>query len=264
MPRLPIFFGVILIASSALAQPMVQRDFYEGAIRDRGNRIIFCIWPDSPMVDLDRAIASEIAGLHLLEAEFFEADQVSSGTQELFEQQLFIHLMDDCDAVMGTSLDWRPLPEWLTVTRSYFELGYVLATQEEGVTSPFDLPAGARVGSIMLSQADMTFARTLGGGADIIRIPYDTAENILAAIVGGQLEAGIVPIHALPLISGQFADEGIVVSRLTSPEIAAEPIGMALLSRDAYLRDLLGDAIAALQADGTMSALAVQMGYGIP
>lgn len=264
MPRLPVFLAAFLIASSALAQPMVQRDFYEGAIRDRGNRIIFCIWPDSPMVDLDRAIATEIAGLHLLEAEFFEADQVSSGTQELFEQQLFIHLMDDCDAIMGTSLDWRPLPEWLTVTRSYFELGYVLATREEGITSPFDLTAGARVGSIMLSQADMTFARALGGGADIVRIPYDTAENILTAIAGGQLEAGIVPTHALPLISEQFAEEPIFVSRLTSPEIETEPIGMALLSRDAYLRDLLGDAIAALEADGTISALAGGMGYGIP
>lgn len=264
MPRLPIFLLAMFGASGALAQPMVQRDFYDGSIRDRGSRIIFCIWPDSPLADFDRAVATEIAGLHLLEAEFFEVDLLNSGTQELFEQQLFIHLMDDCDAVMGTSLDWRPLPEWLTVTRPYFELGHVLATRQNGITSPFDLPAGARVGSIMLSQADMTFARALGGGADITRIPYDTAGNILEAIASGELDAGIVPVHALPLVSEEFTDDGIFVSRLTSPQIVTAPIGMALLSRDAYLRDLLGDAIAALQADGTISALADQMGYGIP
>lgn len=264
MLRLSITFSAMLAASVALAQPMVQRDFYEGAIRDRGNRLIFCVWSDSPMVELDRAIASQIAGLHLLEAEFFEVRQVSSGSQEQFEEQLFINLMDDCDAAMGTSLNWRPLPEWLTVTRSYFELSYVLATTEEGANSPFDLPAGSRVGSIMLSQADMTFARAMGGGADIVRIPYDTPENILNAIAQGRLEAGIIPNYALPLLEDEFADSGIFVSELTVPTIEPEPIGMALLSRDTYLRDLLGDAISVLRADGTIPALVTEMGYGVP
>jgi hypothetical protein len=39
---------------------------------------------------------------------------------------------------------------------------------------------------------------------------------------------------------------------------------MALLSRDTYLRDLLGDAISVLLADGTIPALVTEMGYGVP
>jgi ABC-type amino acid transport substrate-binding protein len=110
----------------------------------------------------------------------------------------------------------------------------------------------------------MTFARAMGGGADIVRIPYDTPENILRGIAQGRLEAGIIPNYALPLLEDEFADSGIFVSDLTAPMIEPEPIGMALLSRDTYLRDLLGDAISVLLADGTIPALVTEMGYGVP
>lgn len=261
--------SLVLIGSitslPAAAQPMVQSDFYEGGIRDRGDRIIFCIWPSSPMVALDRAVGEQIAGLQLLEAEFFEVPLLSSGTQEVFEQELFIHLMDDCDALMGTSLTWRPLPEWLTVTQAYYEVSYLLASNTASQGDVRNLPAGSKVGSLMLTQADMTFSRVMSaaGGGEIARIPYNTSETILRAIGGGQLDAGIVPSHALPLLQGQFGGGEIEIAPLAFPPIEPEPVGIAMLSRDTYLRELLDQSIATLEGDGTLAQIIVELGYAV-
>lgn len=263
MRRPALALAVSSLATLASAQPMVQSDFYEGAARVRGNRIIFCVWPSSPMVELDRAVGEQIASLQLLEAEFYDVSLVSTGTQELFEQELFVHLMDNCDAAMGTSHAWRPLPEWLTISEAYYDVTYVLASSQPDIRSPLDLPQDARIGSLMLSQADMTLAMALGTSnrPDLRRIPYDTPGNILRAIAGGQLDAGIIPNHALPLLSDQYADSGIEVAPLAFPVLEPEPVGIVLLSRDAYLRELLDEAISALRADGTIAELAANLGF---
>ena len=263
MLRPLLFIALPLLATATVAQPMVQSDFYQGAIRERGSRIIFCVWPTSPMVEFDRSVGREIAALQFLEPEFHDVQLASSGTQEMFEQELFIHLMDDCDAVMGASLTWEPLPEWLIVTEPYFEVTYLLAATEPGRGDAFSLPENARVGSVMLSRADMTLARTLAAGnrSDLSRIPYNTAENILRAIVAGDLDAGIIPSHALPLLGAQPSDGAIKATPLTVPPIEPEPVGMVLLSRDTYLRERLDEAIATLRSDGTLAALAGQHGF---
>lgn len=245
--------ALALFAPVAYAQPEVPADFYDRGVASRGNSVVFCIWPTSPLVALDRAVAEAIGEAQLFDVEFFEVPLTSAGAQETFEQELFIHLMDNCDAVMGGSLAWSPLPEWLTVTRPYLEITQTIATSDTSVTRLGDLPPGTRVGSILMSPSDMVFATAIRAGVlpNITRIPYDTPARILAAIEADTLQAGLVPQHVLEAYSGtEFG------SASTDPlSLAPEATGMLLLSSNTYLRALLDDAIASLSAQGALDAI---------
>lgn len=243
----------VLLTHTAHAQPEVPADFYDRGVASRGNSVVFCIWPTSPLVALDRAVAQAIGDAQLFDVEFFEVPLTSAGAQETFEQELFIHLMDNCDAVMGGSLAWSPLPEWLTITRPYLEITQTIATSDRTIANLADLPPGTRVGSILMSPSDMVFATAIRAGLlpNITRIPYDTPARILAAIEAGRLEAGLVPDHAVEGYSGPT-----LASASTDPlRLAPEATGMLLLSSNTYLRALLDDAIASLEAQGTLDAV---------
>jgi len=265
MPLQPFRLALLLVACSApvLAQPQVQRDFYQGDIRQQGEAIRFCVWPQSPLVEFDRAVAAELAAIQLLEPQVFEVPVAHVGTQDLFEQQLFIDLMDNCDAAMGTSLDWKPLPQWLTITRPYVEIPQVLVARAPGVDSLSDLPTGARLGSVLFTQADMGLVTALQqwpAAQRPVRIPFGTPAEVLAAVQDGVVAAGIVPAPALVAQAGEPLPAAILVE----PTIPPVAFGMALLSRERYLGQVLDQAIAALVADGTLARLMAEHGLSLP
>lgn len=250
---------------SVFAQPLVQPDFYDGRVPQRSNKIIFCVWPTSPMADLDRAIGKALANIQLFKPEFYEVKVGTSGTQEIFEQELFIHLMDHCDAALGTSLNWRPLPEWLTITASYYDMPYALVVHDPEVVSLGQLPSGGTIGSVMFSQADLDLTRTLQieGTSRLVRVPYDTPNNILEAVVAGRLTAGIVPGYAIMSFRAQHPETEIHTATTSPMTVKPELLGIAVLSRDSYLRVLLDQAIAALKADGGLSETAEKLGFPV-
>jgi len=263
-------FPILLVLGSglvppALAQPQVQGDFYSGARRQQGAAIRFCLWPTSPLYAFDKAIGEELAAVQLLEAEFYDAPQGPAGTQELFEQQLFIHLMDNCDAAMGSSLDWQPLPEWLTITRPYISIPQHLVTLSADVSTLDGLPAGAKVGSVVFSVADMVLALYLEQLPEHdrpVRVPFGSGEDVLAAVLDKNLDAGIVSAQSFGAFRQQHTDADSMRALPPAPlTIPPATYGMTLLVRDRYLAQALDQAIVELERDGTLDRVAQSFGY---
>ncbi len=247
-------------AHPATAQPDVDRNLYQGALRQRGNELVFCIWTSSPTAALDRAVARDLAAGLLLAAEFYELDLPQDRIDENFQESLFIALADHCDVAMGVTLDWDPLPDWLTITASYYDAPYLMVVKADNPAATLaDLPPASQVASIMFTGADMSFADfigTLPAAARPKRLPYDTNDRALAHLQEGRVPAALVFGPSLyAATGGDPATAGLKVIGTAPLVLPARGIGAVLLVRDKFLQSELDRSIASLRETGAIDAL---------
>lgn len=246
---------------SAQAQAIVDRDLYIGRVPTLGQTIRFCIATTSPLRDFDRAIADAIGGALLLRSETFDLDLSFIQNAGDRERVLFINLMDNCDAVMGANLAWTPLPDWLTVSRAYYDAPYMLVVRAGTYRSLDEIPFGSAVGAVLFSVVDEQFATYLSvlpRERRWHRLPYDDIPTMLSDVRAGIVEGGLL---SGPL-AGPESDPALDgLDLVSTAPLRAEPmrLGALLLRQNAFLRTALDDAIAALQADGTIDRILAEL-----
>jgi len=251
--------GVVL----ALAQPAVPREFYEGRRSLDEQRLTFCLWAGSPTKELDLRVGAELANVLLLEADFFEIDRVLF-SEDQFWETLFIHLTDRCDALLGFRLEPITLPEWLTVTRPYFEGLHVLAVTDPSIGSLRDVPTGEFVGSRLYTEADyhlLAHLQTMAAGDRWRRLPFDSTERQVDLLLEGTIAGAIVWEPALhQVLTSRGATEQVrSVSLDPLPEVTTQ-VAMVLRSDEVLLRRLLDEALYHMQASGALAVVVAEVG----
>lgn len=246
----------LLLGLPALAQtPFVADEEKFGRIPDDFT-LRYCVDPRDPAWEVDQAIAEAIAAALLVEPAPFVVEDVA--TRESIDN-LYRHLLADCSLYFGFKLLPGVYPDWLGVTRPYYQVGYVLAVQDPAVTRLGDLPKSAAIGPTLATAADFALVAYLNALPERERWPRypqmsDEAalDELLAGHLGGALVWG-PSFDRLARTNPAYASLKLVpLDPVSVPDI---PVGAVLLSNDTFLRSTIDEAIAALVADGTIATI---------
>lgn len=239
-----------LLAGHVLAQaPFVPPEFYNSIRPDFGNRLPLCILPESATAERDRETASEIARILLLEPEIVEIEADMGMLDEAgIWPVIFEELAQSCVGVMGVQIiPGEVTPDWMTLSRPYFEAPYVLISKEPGVQNLTDLPQGTRLGVPLFTPIDTEVMVAIESGAlgGVRRLPYDRPELMASLMEQGELDAAIVwaPHLERPQLQRDFfAGQGSVAPLRQN----TRAIAVLLREQDHMLRMIIDEAIAAL------------------
>lgn len=256
-----------LMAGASLAQSVeiVPRELYTERMRQEGNKLIFCINPQGVLAQFERDLAEAVGQSLLADVQFYEIGERDWPTRPLpydyrlmlDEQQMFIMLAQECDGFMGFLLS-PSNPAWLTVTGSYLSARTVLTTHGEDAAFA-EIPNGETIGVRMMAAGDNRLIQYLAARPESEswrRTPYPDNELLLERLADGTIAAGMIWEYGLfGATGGDPAAAGYSYTYDLPFPVDPIEIGIATRSEDSYLNGLLSDAIAALEADGTIDDL---------
>lgn len=242
----------------ASGRPDLAEEFLDRTRYLEGDTIRFCVYDRAITLELDRAVAEAIGDALLVRAEVVEVSTpiVVEGIDffPFSEDELFIFLTNECHAFMGFALAPGVYPEWLTFSRPYAGTNFVAVARTGELRSIDSLPAGAIVGTTMLSEADVRLAAYLAAlpeDARWRRFPYPHVPILLERLTDRTLDAALVWAPAL----AAFGDDRVEVVPFDRMELPTRSLSIAMPVEDAFLRSALDSAIGALAEDGTLEML---------
>lgn len=246
------------------ALPPVPRSFYEDRRELDGDRIRFCVNPEALTYEFDRDVATAIADVLLVSAEFYEIDPLKEAPPldyrlGLTSDDIFTLLASECDAFVGFKLASAGYPEWMAFTRPYLETDFVLATSRGEYESLADIPTSERIGTRFTSQGDIDFVVFLQARREENRwgrAPYTDNRLLFERLAEGEVDTVLVWETALRVAQRRsLIDEELRIIAARPFEPRPVRFGLVLESRDAYLRTLLDDAIASIVQEGIVADL---------
>jgi polar amino acid transport system substrate-binding protein len=259
-----LFTLASLTPLAALAQqeppPFVVDENQMGRFSD-DYTLRYCVDPRDPAWQADQAIAEAIAGALLIEpAPYLVPDK------EVREpiDNLYRHLRADCAIYFGFKLLSGVYPEWLTVSRPYYEVGYVLAVKNEAWQKLGDIPRTEALGPTMGTAADFQLIQYLNGlpqSERWKRFPIMSDEVALDEVLSGEVAAALVwgPSFAA-LKNGNPKYAGLRTISLDPLPDNGVPVGAVLLSSETFLRSSVDQAIDSLIKDGTIERIIAEHG----
>jgi polar amino acid transport system substrate-binding protein len=255
--------ATLLFLSLSLAQPQLPQHWFQerGPASDQ-DAISFCVDPRDPGHMVDAAIAEAIAAgllvnvrLHVVESAFFQDD---------FDD-LFFELMEHCTAYVGFRLYADTYPDWLTVTRSFYEARFVLVTTEPDWHQLSDVPVEVPIGVVQGSMGDVRFLmanNALPASQRRPRQPLGRPPLAFDALMDGRVSVLLVwepwwwwlaqerpELNDLHVVAAPFISE---------PAIG---VGAVLLAGRTFARASIDDAVAALRDDGTIEGIIEEFAY---
>lgn len=239
--------------SPTFAQPFVPVESYNRTRPDFGNRLPLCVIPNSPTRDGDRDFATELANVLLLEPDIVEIDvNIDLLDNEGLWPAILIHLAEKCIGVMGVQIvPGEMTPDWMILSRPYFEAPYVLLTRDDEIENLTDLPPGTRLGVPLYTPIDTDIMLAIGAGTldGVRRLPYDRPELMADLMGAGELDAAIVwqPHLELPALQSAafYSHQGNVAPL----ERDTRAVAVLMRTQDQMLRTIIDQAIEALGAD---------------
>jgi len=221
----------------------------------------YCVDPRDPGSDLDQAIGQAVADVLLLEAR----PHVVADTSERAElDELYRHLRADCRIYFGFKLIAGAYPDWLTVTRPYYETGYVFVAPESAPSRLGDIPPNEAIGAALGSSGDfrlIQYNNSLPADRRWRRFPYGDDAEAMRAAVDGTVTAALVWAPAFSqLRKSDPAFAGLKVIASEPIQIPPMQVGAVLLSEDTFLRSQVDKAIETLVADGTIEKILKDQG----
>lgn len=269
--RVVFIVAALVMAAGGNAQRApanVPFDLHDGELTLDPTGITFCIDTRNPDVELHRAVGEALADALLLEPRFFEfGPEYAPRLEQLVgipENLLFILLDDKCEAFLGVRLHERSThPDFVFVTRTYVDTGYVLVTSGSGATGfesffPRDDDVRRKLGVPVASPMNLSVSLFQ---SDVHRRVYPTERELLEGLRNGEVDGGLfleTTLHGLTGWDTDSLDFNIVTARPLPA--TAWSFGLSLMNTRTYTRTLLDDAIAAITEDGTIKSILDELG----
>ncbi|WP_417579572.1 substrate-binding periplasmic protein [Pelagibacterium sp.] len=250
-----LLIALLSVTQPVLAQPFVPVESYNRTRPDFGNTLPLCVIPNSPTLERDKAVATELAQLLLLDPKIVEMDvNIDLLDNEGIWPSILVHLAEKCVGVMGVQIiPGEMTPDWLTLSRPYYEAPYVLVSRDPQHNALTDLPAGTRLGVPLYTTVDADIMLAIAAGTldGVRRLPYDRAELMMTLIDEGALDAAIVWKPQLDRLALDVAGFHVHDAALAPLERDSRAMAVLLRTQDQMLRTMLDQAIAALPAQGS-------------
>jgi len=233
----------------------IGRRFDESQLR-------YCIDKRDADWELAGAIADAIAGALLLEPQRYvvESDIVQEDITRVYAL-----LLEHCDMHMGFKLIPEGYAPWATLTRAYYDTDYVFVTADPDLEALADLAPGRPIGATIGTAAHIRLASYLTALPADRRwptFPMGTNDLALESLLNGTVDVALVWAPVLWAKQRQdpaYADLRVIDPRPLPPTTVG--VGAMLLSNETFLRSALDQAIAALEADGSIAALLTQFDF---
>ena len=254
--QISVLAACCVVASPALAQPPFVPDDWKFGKRQEPNTLHYCVDARDPDFPVARKIGAAIASALLLapKEHVIGENQVTEDIENLYRV-----FLETCDIYLGFKLIPDAYPDWLTVSRPYYRVSYVVAVTDPVWKSLADMPRSQAIGATIGTSADLRLIQyllALPANQRWSRFPMADDEATLRAVLRGTAGAALVWAPALWAL--QARDQEFAKLRVIAPAplpISTADVGAALLSNESFLRSGVDRAIASLTADGTLEAL---------
>jgi len=216
----------------------------------------YCVDSRDPDWALAAEIADAIAAGLLLEPQRYvvEREVAVEDITKVYEVML-----EHCEVHMGFKLIPGGLPDWVTVTRPYYESEYVFVTADPDVAALGDVAPGSPIGATLGTSAHIqlvSYVSTLEPQERWPVFPMGTNDLALDSLLNGTVDVALVwapSLWAKQRGTPAFADVHVIDPTPLPPTRLG--VGALLLSDETFLRATIDEVIAALVADGTIGAI---------
>lgn len=274
-PVLSLLFALVLSllpvspagAQQVFGVPWIPPEFLDDERSLDDDELTFCLNSHSAMVDFDRAVAQALADVLLVNAVFHEmvyptAPYLYDYRLPMSEAELFLSITNECDVFMGFRLTPDSIPDWLTVSRPYLLSEVVFFSADPAIRSFDRIPAGTQIGVRLGATGHRelrTYMQALPQDRRPRQIPYPNNELLLERLTDGSVPVIMAWEYAPSYASGgDITSLGIVASFTPPFPVPALQFAVAMLERDTFVRGLIDDAIAELEASGELETLAAE------
>jgi polar amino acid transport system substrate-binding protein len=260
-----------IAGSAASAQEVPPRDVYQDRGRGQSNKVALCVNADAMMASFESALAREIASVLLLtptviEIKAWRPTEPLDYRLPLMLEEIYIQFAERCDGFMGFTLA-QGYPEWMAVTRPYLVTRTVIVTNATNVRKLADVPVNRPLGTRILGGVDnqvIMYLQSLPEKTRWSRLTYYNNKVLMDRLLDGTVAAAFVWEPALYRATGG-KPEAAGLHTISSPfALYDTEFGIAVRAHDTFLNTMLGQAIDALRADGTIDRLLAEHGLAAP
>ncbi|HEV7718791.1 MAG TPA: transporter substrate-binding domain-containing protein [Arsenicitalea sp.] len=248
----------LAVATPAWAQQAVPHVINPQNFGQRADKytLSYCVDPRDPAWQIDKSIADAIAGALLVQP---KPTLIKDRKVQDVIDSIYRHLLADCDIFFGFKLLPEGYPDWLAISRPYYQVGYVYVGKNPNWKKLADLPKTEAIGSSLGSVADFRLIQYLNSLPPDQRWPrYPMSNDVAAlqAVVDGKVGAAVV--WAPSFAAAAKADPALaglhVISSSPLPDLTI-PVGALMLKTSTFLRYNIDQAIQSLVRDGTIGAI---------
>jgi polar amino acid transport system substrate-binding protein len=262
--RLLTALAALAVLAPALPAQEVPPILLDRTRPAQGDAIRVCIDHTSAGAPFDQAVAQAIGDALFLEIKWDEAPYgfpISGGG---YLAELQIAMANRCDMLMGIAVQANsPFPDWVSVTRAYASVPFVLAVLDPAYRTLADIPKSLRLGTALASKGEREFlTHQIQQPRDNRwrRLPYADAGLMLTRLKDATLAGILLYQPALKRALDADPTPSLRIIPLDPVPQAIVRVGAVVSNRDAFLRAQVDQAIDALVADGTIARLMEETG----
>ncbi len=265
---LPALVLAVLLPAPASAQ---QPEFFEKPFangqwnigrRLDESQLRYCVDPRDPSWEVAGEIADALAQGLLLEPQrhVVESKIVSENITKVYKIML-----EHCDLYLGFKLIPQGYPDWLALSRPYYQAQYVFVTGDPDLHRLADLAPGRPISATMGTAAQLrlvSYLIALPGDKRWPAYPMGTDQLSLDSLLNGTADVALVwapNLWARQREDPAYADLHVIAPDPLPPMTLG--VGALLLSNETFLRTAVDEAIAALTEDGTIAGILDRHGF---
>ena len=242
-------------------QPYAENQWTFGRRMDE-SQLRYCVDRRDPDWEVAAAIADAMALGLLLDPQrhIVESDIIFDDITKVYAVML-----EHCDIHMGFKLIPQGYPDWVTVTRPYYDAEYAFVAAGRDIRALADLEPARPIAATMGTSAHLrlvSYLSALPSEDRWLTYPMGTSDLALQSLLEGKVDVALV--WAPNLWAKQREDPAYADLRVIDPAPLppiALGVGAILLSNETFLRTAVDEAIAALRADGTIDEILGEYGF---
>lgn len=257
----------LLLSGQAFAQTSgVPPELLNNNRRQNGEAFTACFDTTATTIAFDHEVAQAIADALFVELktkEGFGGFPLDGGG---FIDELMIAMNNTCDVFMGISVQVNsPFPEWVSVSRPYATMPFVLAVDNPDWQKLGDIPRDRKLGTALQSLGELmyiTWAQQQPEAQRWKRLPYANFDLMTKRVKDESLGGMLLWQPSLVKLMATNPDAASLRVIPLDPAPQAEiHVGALVSIKDSFLRTQIDEAIDALVADGTIAALMEKYNY---
>lgn len=226
------------------------------------SQLRYCVDQRDPDWEVAGAIADAIALALLLEPHRYVVE-----SKVVLEDITKVYgvMLEHCDVHMGFKLIPEGYPNWVTLTRAYYETQYVFVTADPDIHALADVAPARPIGATMGTSAHIrlvSYLTALPAEDRWPTYPMGTNDLALESLLNGTVDVALVwatSLWAKQREEPAYADLHVIDPNPLPPTTLG--VGALMLADETFLRTAVDEAIAALSEDGTIAGILEKYGF---